>query len=625
MLLGVDVAGFCDTNVGPPRDADLTNADMGRRKRTVREQGELFQQGTLYYGDNLKILRQYLKDESVDLIYLDPPFNSKRDYNVIYKEPDDSESAAQKRAFTDSWRWDFAADAAYRRLTGIGAEERGIPARLVTVIEALRTALGTTDMLAYIVMMAERLVELRRVLKPTGLLYLHCDPTASHYLRLVLDCVFGVERFQNEIVWQRTPSKALSTQRLPNNHDVILVYRKGATGTWHDEEMFQRYDTYKLDEKTNAKYSQRDESGRRYQLTSLINPNSDRPNLTYEFLGVTKVWRWTKERMLEAYRSGLVVQPRPGAVPRFKRYLDEQKGKPICDVWSDIAPLNSQAKERTGWSTQKPLALLERIISASSNPGDTVLDPFCGCGTTIEAAQKLGRKWIGIDITHLAIDIIKDRLETLAPGRDDLYTVIGEPVDVESARKLAEEDPEEFQRWAVPFIGARHMGDGPGAGTFKRGRDRGVDGIIRFQDDPAEPSKRIIVSVKAGQRLGPAMVRDLRGTMEREGAPIGVLLTMYEPTKDMRLEAAHAGAWRSKTFNIDREYPRIQIITIAEAFGGKRPMFPGEDRTRRSSRPPAAIPMDPDQTLVRVKRPAGLVKVGQRGGALVANKRANAR
>jgi DNA modification methylase len=625
MTLDLDIGGICCTNVGPPCGHHLSSANMGRKKRTNRAQGELFQQGTLYYGDNLKVLRQYIKDESVDLIYLDPPFNSKRDYNIIYKEADSSESAAQKHAFTDSWHWDFAADAAYRRLTGSGAEERGVPSSLVTIVEALRRALGTTDLLAYIVMMTERLIELRRVLKINGTLYLHCDPTASHHLRLILDSIFGPENFQNEIVWRRSTPKGLTTRRLTRNHDNLLCYTKSDQFTWNSDATFQPYDSTNLDEKTAKKYCHRDPDGRIYRLSLLTNPNPNRPNLTYEFLGVTRVWRWTKDRMQKAYEDGLVVQTKPGTVPQFKRYLDKQRGKPLDDVWVDIPPVNSQANERIGYPTQKPVALLERIISASSNAGDTVLDPFCGCGTTIEAAQKLGRKWVGIDITHLAIDIIKDRLEALAPGRDDLYTVIGEPVDVESARKLAEEDPEEFQRWAVPFIGARHVGDGPGAGTFKRGRDRGIDGIVRFQDDPSSASKRVIVSVKAGQRLNPAMVRDLRGTMEREGAPIGVLLTMYEPTKDMRLEAAQAGAWRSSTFNIDREYQRIQIITIAEAFGGKRPMFPGEDRTRRSSRPPAAMPPDPDQTQVRDKRPLGLVKAGQRNATSVSNKRASAR
>jgi len=238
-------------------------------------------------------------------------------------------------------------------------------------------------MMAYLAMMAPRLVELRRVLKETGCVFLHCDPAASHYLKLLMDAVFGADNFRNEIIWQRTLSKGLTTRALPDNHDVILSYQKTDKGMWHPDVMCQPYDLDDLDAKTLQKYSQKDSAGRRYQLTSLLNPNPDRPNLTYEFLGITRVWRWTKDRMQAAYDAGLIVQPRPGAVPRFKRYLDEQRGKPLGDVWTDIPPLNSQAIERLGYPTQKPEALLERIIAGSSSEGDTVLDPFCGCGTTI--------------------------------------------------------------------------------------------------------------------------------------------------------------------------------------------------------------------------------------------------
>jgi DNA modification methylase len=558
---------------------------MGRKK-VARTQGDLFRQGTLYYGDNLKVLREYVKDESVDLVYLDPPFNSNRNYNIIYKEPDESESVAQKRAFTDSWHWDFAADATYRRLTGRGAEERGIPAHLVILIEALKRFLGPTDLLAYVVMMAERLVELHRVLKPTGSMYLHCDPTASHYLKLVLDAIFGHGNFFAEIVWKRYGAHG-DAHRYGAVHDDLLYYGKSQDAPFNKQ--FVPY----ADEYAETRFRLVDNNGRRYQEQNLSSPNP-RPNLTYPYTasnGVTyhphkNGWKCEVERMRELDSEGRLHFPKsPTGRLRLKMYLDECEGVAVQDIWTDIT-LPSSSKERLGYPTQKPVALLERIIAASSHAGDTILDPFCGCGTTIEAAQKLGRKWIGIDITHLAIDIIKDRLEALHPN-SNVYAVIGEPGDVESARKLADEDPEEFQRWAVPFIGARHAGDGPGAGKFKRGADRGIDGTIRFQDDPGEQSKRIIVSIKAGKHVGPGMVRDLRGTMEREGAPIGVLVTMYEPTKEMRLEATRAGAWRSATFNTDQEYPRIQIITIAEAFGGKRPRFPGEDRTRRSSRPPA--------------------------------------
>jgi site-specific DNA-methyltransferase (adenine-specific) len=529
---------------------------------------------TLYYGDNLDVLRAHVKDESVDLIYLDPPFNSARSYNVLFKEHD-TESEAQIQAFEDTWRWDVKAEKTYTTLTDPNAEAHRAPEKLVMLIEALRKFLGQSDMMAYLVMMAVRLVELRRVLKPTGSLYLHCDPTAAHYLKLVLDAVFGVDHFINEITWERTVPKGLMTRRLPNNHDVIFAYSKGDEYHWNQDVVFIPYDADNLDEKTEKKYSLRDDDGRRYQLTSLINPNPNRPNLTYEFLGVTRVWRWIKKRMLATHEKGLVVQTRPGAVPRLKRYLDEQRGKPIGDVWSDIPPVNSQAGERLGYQTQKPLALLERILRLASNEGDVVLDPFCGCGTTIHAAQHLKREWIGIDVTHLAIAIIRNRLDTTFRGVK--YKVVGEPEDQSGAIALATSDPYQFQWWALNLIGARPVGEAVGR-KGKKGMDRGIDGVIRFRDDPhAETSERLLVSVKAGRNITPAMVRDLRGTIEREGAPIGVLFLMHKPTSEMRKEAMKAGMWKSKLWN--KSYPRIQILTVEDAFQGKRPEYPGEDVT----------------------------------------------
>ncbi|MHB1118469.1 MAG: site-specific DNA-methyltransferase, partial [Bellilinea sp.] len=392
-------------------------------------------QNTLYYGDNLKVLREYIPSESVDLIYLDPPFNSNRSYNVLFKEESGKSAESQITAFDDTWHWGPSAEETYDELV------TGQNLQVGSMIAALRQFIGTNQMMAYLVMMAARLMELHRVLKPTGSLYLHCDPTASHYLKILLDTVFGVENYRNEIVWQRTTAKALMTKRLPSNHDVIFNYTKSDQFVWNSDAMFQAYDLTNLDDKTAGKYTHRDPDGRLYQLTDLTNPNPDRPNLTYEFMGITKVWRWTKERMQAAYDAGLVIQPRSGSVPRYKRYLDEQRGKPLADVWIDIPPINSQAQERLGYPTQKPLALLERIIQASSNPGNVVLDPFSGCGTAITAAQKLDRRWIGIDITHLAIAMHKSRLKdmfNLESGKD--YRVIGEPEDLESARQLAGDD-----------------------------------------------------------------------------------------------------------------------------------------------------------------------------------------
>ena len=514
---------------------------------------------TLYYGDNLDILRQHVADESVDLVYLDPPFNSNANYNVLFREQSGEASPAQIRAFTDTWEWTQEAERTFEQEI---ITNPGTPANVKDMISAFRQFIGGNAMMAYLVMMTPRLVELRRVLKPSGSIYLHCDPTASHYLKLLMDAVFGNENFKNEIVWERTQSKALMTRRLPSNHDIILVFRKTDAATWNHDSVFQPYDEGALDAKTAAKYSHRDPDGRLYRLDNLINPNPDRPNLRYEFLGITRVWRWTKERMQAAYDQGLVVQPRPGIVPSLKRYLDEQRGRPLGDVWADISPINSQARERLGYPTQKPQALLERIIQASSNEGDVVLDPFCGCGTAVAAAENLKRRWIGIDVTHLAVALMKSRLRTafdLHPGAD--YRVVGEPADVGSARALAEQDRYQFQYWAMSLLEAL-----PREQDRRRGADRGIDGVVHFIDGPRRATKKAIVQVKSG-RVSSPHVRDLKGTVEREKADLGLFITLEEPTKAMRTEAASVGFYHSDVWQ--RDYPRMQLRTVAELLAGR--------------------------------------------------------
>ncbi|HLT46995.1 MAG TPA: DNA methyltransferase [Rubricoccaceae bacterium] len=511
---------------------------------------------TLYFGDNLDVLRRHVRDEAVDLVYLDPPFNSNADYNVLFRSHTGERAAAQIKAFEDTWRWDEAAARTYEAtITGEG--QAAVHVGLSQTLQAFRRMLGESDMMAYLTMMAPRLYELHRVLKPTGSLYLHCDPTASHYLKLLLDALFGPASFRNEIIWKRTAAKGNQSVRLPTNHDVILAYGKSEQVKWNPDAAFLPYDETNLPEKTRQKYSMVDEDGRRYQLTSLLSPNPDRPNLDYEFLGVRRVWRWTKERMQKAYEEGLVVQPRPGAVPRLKRYLDEQRGLPLDDVWTDIPPLNSQAQERLGYPTQKPEALLERIIAASSNPGDVVLDPFCGCGTAIAAAQKLGRRWVGIDITHLAVTLIKHRLRD-AFGAEAAYEVVGEPVTVDGARALAEEDRYQFQYWALGLVGARPH-------EQKKGADRGIDGRLYFVDDASGKPKEVLIQVKSGGVSSQAL-RDLRGTVEREGAALGVLLTLEPPTGPMRREAASAGYYASPGWQ--QKYPRLQLLTAEELLDG---------------------------------------------------------
>jgi len=514
------------------------------------------QANVLYYGDNLTVLREHIASESVDLIYLDPPFKSNQDYNVLFAEQDGTRSAAQIKAFEDTWRWDQGAALSYQEIVEAGG-------KVSQAMQAFRHFLGENDMLAYLAMMAPRLVELRRVLKPTGSIYLHCDPTASHYLKMLMDAVFGPQNFRNEIIWLRTFSKGLMTRRLPQNHDVLLCYQRSDQATWNPEATFTPYDLDNLDEKTASKYCHVDPDGRQYQLSDLTNPNPDRPNLTYEFLGVKKVWRWTRERMERAYKAGLIIQPSKGAVPRLKRYLDEQRGRPFGDVWTDIPPINSQAAERLGYPTQKPEALLERIIKASSNEGDVVLDPFCGCGTAISAAQRLKRHWTGIDITHLAITLIKHRLRD-AFGTKLSYRVIGEPVDVAGAEALAKQDPYQFQWWALGLVGARPT-------EQKTGADQGIDGRLYFHDEAGEKTKQIVFSVKSGN-LKAEYVRDLRGVVEREKAQIGVMISMEEPTKPMRTEAAKAGFYESPWDG--KKYPRLQLLTVGELLSEKAVAYP---------------------------------------------------
>jgi site-specific DNA-methyltransferase (adenine-specific) len=509
----------------------------------------------LYFGDNLDVLREYVPDESVDLIYLDPPFNSQAQYNVLFQSPQDAAASAQAGAFRDTWTWGEEAEWSYKEIMRLGRDS-------ARIVDALRSALRESDMMAYLAMMAVRLHELHRKLKPSGSLYLHCDPTASHYLKILMDGIFGVDGFTNEIIWQRSTGKSLMTKRLPTNHDVMLLYA-GKDRTWNETAVFRPYDADDLPEKTAAKYCHQDEDGRVYRLDNLINPNQNRPNLTYEFLGVTRVWRWTKERMRAAHDNGLIVQSAPGRVPQLKRYLDEQRGLPLSDVWTDIPPLNSQAKERIGYPTQKPLALLDRVIGLSSTVGQTILDPFCGCGTTVEAAERAGRQWIGIDVAVHAIKVIEARLgERL--GRPVKYDIEGMPRDLESAMKLAEKDKYQFQWWANYLFNPHALRE------QKKGADRGVDGELFFPNGPGRPWGRMLTSVKGGEQVGPAMVRDFGRVLEREKAQLGLFICLHPPTREMIREAASVGF----ADVVHGDIPKLQIVAIEEWFKGKMPRLP---------------------------------------------------
>lgn len=501
-------------------------------------------ENTLFYGDNLFILREHIPSESVDLIYLDPPFNSSRNYNVLFKDEHGTESEAQITAFEDTWHWNLAAEHTYTELL------TEAPDHIAKMIESMREFVGTNQMMAYLIMMTVRLIELHRVLKLTGSLYLHCDPTASHYLKVILDTIFGPRGFRNEIVWQRT-SAHNDPQRYGANIDIILYYTKGSTWTWN--QLYTPHDAEYL-----SRFRQRDPDGRLWTDDNLTAKGLSGGGYEYEYKGVRSLWRCPEETMRKLDEEGRLHFTKAGGI-RLKRYLDDNKGVPLQALWTDIPPINSQAAERLGYPTQKPMALLDRIIQASSNPGDVVCDPFCGCGSAIASAQKLGRKWIGIDITHLSIALMKYRLEAMFPGIK--YKVVGEPKDIGAARQLATEDRYQFQWWALSLIRARPYGGEAGSREGKKGSDKGIDGVIAFVDDTTGKAKRVLVQVKSGH-VNSSHIRDLKGTLQREQAAIGVFITLEPPSKDMNTEAVSAGFYHSPGWNQD--YPRIQILTIEE-------------------------------------------------------------
>jgi site-specific DNA-methyltransferase (adenine-specific) len=517
----------------------------------------------LFFGDNLGLLRdaKQFPDATVDLVYLDPPFNSNADYNVLFRETSGQASQAQFHAFTDTWTWADASETYHKFI------EECPNVAVGDMMQSLYAFLRGSPMMAYLAMMTPRLVELHRILKPTGSVYLHCDPTASHYLRMLLDGIFGQQNFKNEIIWKRTSAHS-GTRRWGPVHDVILFYSKGDQFTWN--QVFQEYS----EKYVKGFYRQSDEKGS-YQIGDLTGAGkrsgeSGQPWGTFNPTDVGRHWavpnkilleifgkefsEWTVQQKLDALDAeGLIYWPPKGRVPRFKRYLDEQAGVSIVDVITDIKPIGAQAQERLGYPTQKPLALLERIIEASSNKGDVVLDPFCGCGTTIHAAQKLGRQWIGIDVTYLAINLIKRRLKD-AFGDELEFAESGQPTDFRSAKRLAELDKFQFQHWALSLIGARPLKEGGG-----KGADRGVDGLLYFYESK-EKREKIIVQIKGGGvRRGDVVT--LLGDVNNQAAKGGILVTLQKPSNPMREEAAAAGRYTSVLWH-DKDYPKIQILTI---------------------------------------------------------------
>ncbi len=510
----------------------------------------------LYYGDNLAVLRESIATESVDLVYLDPPFNSQATYNLLFRSPAGGGSQAQIEAFEDTWHWGQEAEGAFDGVMHFGNTDAA------ELLRAIRSFLTENDMMAYLAMMAIRLLELHRVLKPSGSLYLHCDPTAHHYLKILLDAIFGKENFRSEIIWKRSGSHNSATTQFGPVHDCILFYsvnlskmifhapRIEADATWIERE-------YRFSD-TQGRFSLADLTavGTRNGPSGLpwrgVNPAN---------VGAGRHWRYHPDTLEELDKVGRIYWPKKvGGYPKLKQYLADSKGAAVGDVWTDIQMLGRTASERLGYPTQKPVTLLERIIESSSNEGAVVLDPFCGCGTTIQAAQKLKRSWIGIDVTHLAISLIERRLKDSFSGI--IFDVHGTPTDFDGARDLASRDKYQFQWWAVSLIEAQPYGG------KKKGADGGIDGLIYFRSN-SKATERAVVSVKGGG-VSVSMVRDLKGVLEREKAPIGVFLTLEPPTKPMEKEAASAGFYTLG----GRQYPRLQIITIEQALHGHKPAIP---------------------------------------------------
>lgn len=511
----------------------------------------------LYYGDNLGILREHIADESVDLVYLDPPFNSNATYNVLFRSPEGKESPAQIEAFDDTWHWSEVAEDAYWQVL------KGPNTDAARMLEAMRGFLGENDMMAYLAMMAVRLIELHRVLKKTGSLYLHCDPTASHYLKILLDAIFGKKCYVNEIIWCRANAHNFKTRYWPRQHDVILLYGKDRNPTINPQ-----YEPYGPEQLKRYKV---DENGRLYTGQDLT-VSLVRRLRQFEWRGVTppahRSWGASKEQ-LEAWLAEGKILLRKDGKPRLdglKVYLDETKGKQVGTVWDSIDRVKNTSGERLGYPTQKPVALLERIISASSNEADVVLDPFCGCGTTVHAAQKLNRQWIGIDVTHLAIGLIERRLRD-AFGKDAQFETVGVPQDIGAAKALAEKDKHEFEKWAISLI--------PDAQPFrsgKKGADTGIDGIVYLKTGKTKTDKAI-VEVKGGA-VSVDQIHKLKSVIDREKALAGIFVTLNPPTKPMEKEAAAAGFSETDYGRI----PRIQILTIDEILTFKKtPRLPVVD------------------------------------------------
>ena len=525
----------------------------------------------LYYGDCLAVMEE-MPPGSIDLIYLDPPFNSSRDYNAIYTDETGRPLPTQVEAFCDTWILDEDRERAIRRIP-ILMREAGIDDEVAEFWRLWVKALRKTNprMLAYLSYMVQRLLPMRGLLKPTGSIYLHCDPTASHYIKIMMDAIFGHENFRNEITWQRTESHN-TADRYGNIADILLYYAKSSQAIWNPQ--YQDYGEAQL-----SRFRHTDNDGRRYKLENLTAPRPNSTSGKFNWRGTmpgpTRGWGYNIEQ-LEAWWHEGRIRTKADGTPRMdglKVYLDESQGKPLQNIWTDISRIPNTSSERMGYATQKPLALLERVIMASSEPGDLVFDPFCGCATTIEAAHRLGRRWIGIDIAIHAIKrVAKVRLQErlrLVEGAD--FEIKGMPRDMEGARDLWERDKYHFQKWAVEqvdgFVTARKSGDG------------GIDGRLYFampQEDAWErdPLHSMVIEVKGGTNVGIGVVRNLRGILEREEAEMAGLIVLDEPGDKKRASFGREMAAAGDLQVHGTTYPRMQLLAVAEILEGRRFVTP---------------------------------------------------
>jgi DNA modification methylase len=508
----------------------------------------------LFYGDNLTIMRQ-MPPMSIDLIYLDPPFNSQRNYNLIYKKLTGQPVPEQEEAFCDAWEMDAEKEEMVRNMP-IAFEEYGADQELVLFWQTWITALRRTQprLLAYLVYMSYRLFEMKRILKRTGSIYLHCDPTASHYIKVIMDGIFGHQNFRSEIIWKRTSAHS-SAKRPGPIHDVLLFYTNSDNYVWNP--IYQPYSKEYVD----TFFDQIDEHGRKYKRSDLTGGGTSQGesgkvwrNIDVNAKG--RHWMYVPEKLDELDALGKIHWPKAaGGMPRLKQYPEDLPGIPLQDIWDDIKPLHNLSKERLGYPTQKPRKLLERIINSSSNPGDIVFDPFAGCGTAIYAAHLLGRKWIGCDIAILSVKIVRDvLLKNYGQKEGQQYQINGIPLSVEGAEELFSHDPRQFQNWAVEMAG--------GFSSTKHSGDLGIDGRVHFET--RDGLRNMVLSVKGG-KLTPAFIRELRGVLEREGnSEMGGLICLQHPTKGMLSEAATAGIY---TYG-GTEYHRLQIRTIQDLLDG---------------------------------------------------------